>query len=113
VVPVLTVRFFATAAGAEPVRDWLKAQPDTIRKALGEDIKTVQYGWPLGMPLVRKLESRLWEIRAHFYDGIARILFTLLGNLIVLLHAFIKKTDRIAAADIELARHRCKELHHG
>ena len=53
--PVLDVRFFRTDAGAEPVREWLKDLPAVDRKTIGEDIKTVQFGWPLGMPLVDHL----------------------------------------------------------
>ncbi len=58
--PILQVRFFATSSGAEPVREWLKTLSPADRKAIGEDIKTVQYGWPLGMPLVRKLDKDIW-----------------------------------------------------
>jgi hypothetical protein len=52
---VLCVRFHAAASGAEPVREWLGALPRAARRAIGEDLKTVQFGWRLGMPLVRKL----------------------------------------------------------
>lgn len=48
--PILDVRFFATESGNEPVREWLKARPASERRKIGEDIKTVQFGWPLGMP---------------------------------------------------------------
>lgn len=53
--PTLEVRFFKTSSGSEPVRDWLKELTSVDRKIIGEDIKTVQFGWPLGMPLVRKM----------------------------------------------------------
>ena len=55
--PTLDVRFFKTDGGTEPVRDWLRALSALDRKTIGEDIKTVQFGWPLGMPLVRKLDK--------------------------------------------------------
>ncbi len=74
--PILDVRFFATESGNEPVREWLKALPASERRTIGEDIKTVQFGWPLGMPLVRKLAKDLWGIRIHLVDRIARLLFT-------------------------------------
>ena len=61
--PILNVSFFKTDSGNEPVRDWLKALTATERRIMGEDIKTVQFGWPLGMPLVRHLEGGIWEIR--------------------------------------------------
>jgi len=82
----LGVRFFQTATGAEPVLDWLREQNAEIRKAIGTDIKTVQIGWPLGMPVVRKMERGLWEVRSHFSSGIARVLFTVVELDIVLLH---------------------------
>ncbi|MGH8234476.1 MAG: type II toxin-antitoxin system RelE/ParE family toxin, partial [Rhodanobacteraceae bacterium] len=62
-LPVLEVRFYAADQGREPVRDWLKSLPPDARKVIGEDLKTVQFGWPLGMPLVRKMEPGLWEVR--------------------------------------------------
>jgi phage-related protein len=92
-LPILAVRFYANAQGREPVRDWLKSLPPEARKTIGEDIKTVQYGWPLGMPLVRKMEPGLWEVRSTIGAGIARGLFTTDGPRMVLLHGFIKKTD--------------------
>jgi hypothetical protein len=69
---MLKVAFFRTSSGAEPVRDWLKSLMLPSRKAIGEDMKTVQFGWPLGMPLVRKLDANLWEVRSRIPDGIAR-----------------------------------------
>jgi hypothetical protein len=59
----LQVNFFRQGSGKEPVRDWLKKLPAVDRKLIGQDIKTVQWGWPLGMPLVRSLGDGLWEIR--------------------------------------------------
>ena len=77
--PILDVRFYQTAQGRQPVRDWLKGLPPDERKAIGEDLKTVQFGWPLGMPLVRKLKPGLWEVRSTIPSGIARLLFTTSG----------------------------------
>jgi hypothetical protein len=54
--PILLVRFYATAPGNEPVREWLLQLTRDDRRAVGSDIKTAQYGWPLGMPLIRKVE---------------------------------------------------------
>ena len=73
--PVLSVVFFRTNVGRMPVQQWLKSLDDTDRKAIGEDIRLVQFGWPLGMPLVRKMEAHLWEIRSRLKGGsIARVL---------------------------------------
>ncbi len=111
--PLLEVRFYATDAGREPVRDWLKSLTPDARKAIGEDIKTIQFGWPLGMPLVRKMEPGLWEVRSTIDTGIARVLFTTTGPVMVLLHGFIKKSDKTPRDDLQLALRRAKEVHHG
>src|SRR5580704_10010218 len=108
--PILSVQFFRTEAGREPLREWLKSLPRESRKIIGEDIKTVQFGWPLGMPLVRKLDKSLWEVRAHLPDGIARILFTTGDQRMVLLHGFIKKSQKTPREDLELARTRLRML---
>jgi len=51
--------FFQTSAGTEPVRDWLKDLDDDDRRVIGEDIATVEYGWPVGMPTCRSLGDGL------------------------------------------------------
>ena len=108
--PILSVRFFATAAGNEPVREWLLGLSRDIRRTVGEDIKTAQYGWPLGMPLIRKLEPDLWEVRSDIAGGIARTIFTVDGPTMVLLHAFVKKSQKTPAVDLKIARQRLSEL---
>lgn len=107
---VLDVLFYSTATGAEPVRDWLKSLDADVRKIIGDDIKTAQIGWPLGMPLVRSMEPGLWEVRSNVPHGIARVLFTTDGSTMVLLHAFIKKTQQTSKQDLEMARKRMKEV---
>ncbi len=99
--------FYRTAAGGEPVREWLKAlEPVEDRKQIGVDIKTVEFGWPIGMPACRPMGEGLYEVRsALFGDRIGRVLFyiDLLGRM-VLLHGFIKKTQKTPAPDLDLAR---------
>ena len=108
--PILSVCFFRTETGNEPVREWLKQLSALDRKTIGEDIKTVQFGWPLGMPLVRKLAKDLWEVRVHLVDRIARVLFTMVGHTMVLLHGFIKKTQQTPDGDLDMAMKRKKEF---
>ena len=109
--PILSVRFYRTTSGKEPVRDWLIEQVSLgARKAIGADIKTVQFGWPIGMPVLRKIEPGLWEVRSNIPEGIARVLFTVSGSDLVLLHGFIKKTQAIPKADLALAETRMKEV---
>ena len=106
--PTLEVRFFKTDGGAEPVRDWLRELSATDRKTIGEDIKTVQFGWPLGMPLVRKLDKDLWEVRIRLEGRIARVLFTVSTGRIVLLHGFIKKSQATPKPELDLAKDRMR-----
>lgn len=91
---VLKVVFYRSEAGNEPVREWLKELPRDDKRQIGEDIKTAQLGWPLGMPLIRKVEKDLWEVRTRLADGIARVFFTVDGDYMILLHGFIKKSQK-------------------
>ena len=105
--PILRVIFFQTESGREPVRGWLLELDKEDRKVIGEDIKLVQFRWPLGLPLVRKLEPDLWEVRSQLKGGrIARVCFTVKTGDMVLLHGFIKKAQKISLRDLELARQR-------
>ena len=111
--PILSVRFYATSPGNEPVRRWLLGLTADDRRIVGRDIKTAQYGWPCGMPLIRKLEPGLWEVRSRIDDGIARVVFTVDGPVMVLLHGYVKKTQKTPAADLRIARQRATGLRKG
>ena len=102
----LNVAFYREASGKEPVRDWLRSLDRASKRMLGEDIKTVQFGWPLGMPLVRGLSSGLWEVRSRLRDTTARVIFIIEGGSMVLLHGFIKKSRATPKLDLDLARRR-------
>ena len=97
-------------AGTEPVRDWLRDLSTQDRKKIGDEMKTVQFGWPLGMPLVRKMDKNLWEVRIRLENRIARILFTVGGQSMILLHGFIKKSQATPQDDLDLAKARLKQL---
>lgn len=106
----LDVRFFRTARGNEPVREWLKALGQVERRVIGEELKTVQLGWPLGMPLVRKMSKDLWEIRVMLPRRSARVLFTVVGDTMVLLHAFFKQSQATPSDDLDVTVARLKAL---
>ena len=74
---ILTANFFRQDSGNEPVRDWLNEQEIETKKDIGSDIRTIQNRWPLGMPLVRKISTDLWEVRTNLKIGIARVFFTI------------------------------------
>lgn len=111
--PVLRVVFYRTASGREPVRDWLRGLDRESRRVIGHDIKTVQYGWPIGMPLVRNLGDGLWEVRSRLRDGIARVIFFAEQDVMALVHAFVKKSQKTPKEDLALARRRAAELRGG
>ncbi len=103
------VIFFKSESGHEPVREWLKGLPVEDRKIIGTDILTVQYAWPLGKPLVDHLTDGIWEVRSRLNNRIARTLFAVIDQEIVLLHGFIKKTQRTPQNELLLAIQRRKQ----
>ena len=108
--PKLNVKFYKSSSNREPVREWLKALDESDRKTIGDEIRLVQFGWPVGMPLVRKMEADLWEIRTNLSDRISRVLFTVHAGDAVLLHGFIKKSPKTPAAELLTAKNRLKKL---
>lgn len=107
--------FYRTEAGGEPVRDWLKELSPEDRKRIGEDIKTVEFGWPIGMPVCRPLSGGLYEVRTSLTQNrIARVLFYIdRKDRMVLLHGFIKKTQKTPPEDLDLARSNRKKHQRG
>ena len=105
----LPAYFYRSDGGREPVREWLKGLEPADRKVIGEDVKDVEFSWPLGMPLVRSLGRELWEVRSSLPHGrIARIIFCVADGRMVLLHGFIKKTQKTPRRDIDMALKRKK-----
>jgi phage-related protein len=105
----LPAYFYRSDNGREPVREWLKGLEPADRKVIGEDVKDVEFSWPLGMPLVRSLGRELWEVRSSLPHGrIARIIFCVADGRMVLLHGFIKKTQKTPRRDIDMALKRKK-----
>jgi phage-related protein len=107
----MPVVFYRTRSGNEVVRDWLRALNEDDRRAIGQDLMRVQYRWPVGMPLCRPLGEGLWEVRTDLPSRTtARMLFSIEGSRIVVLHGFIKKTQKTPESDLMLARRRTREL---
>lgn len=104
-------RFYQSEGSNEPVREWLKQLEPSERKIVGADIKTVEYGWPIGMPTCRSMGKGLYEVRSSLPNGkIARVLFCVLGNQMILLHGFIKKTQKTPPKELDLALKRKRIL---
>lgn len=106
--PTLSVEFYRESNGNEPVRNWLQSLDKPIKVLIGEDISKVQFRWPLGMPLICSLGSGIHELRTHIPNGIIRILFMVTDKTMVLLHGFIKKTQKLPMQDLKMAKERAK-----
>ncbi len=100
----LPARFYQAEGGNEPVREWLKQLEPVERKIVGADIKTAECGWPIGMPTCRPMGKGLYEVRSNLPNGkIARVLFCIYEGNMILLHGFIKKTQKTPSQDLNLA----------
>jgi phage-related protein len=107
----ISLRFWRSASGREPVREWLNELSRDDKRTIGRDIAKVQYVWPVGLPLCRPLSGGLWEVRSSLPSKReARILFGFHDGMLIALHAMIKKTQKTSAEDLALARRRFKEL---
>lgn len=103
--------FYREDNGTEPVREWLSELGKMDRRLIGEDIKTVEYGWPIGMPVCRAMGKGLYEVRSDITGSrIARVLFCINQNQMVLLHGFIKKTQKTPRAELDIAEKRKRNL---
>jgi len=108
---IIHAEFYRTDAGGEPVRDFLRKDlaPDD-RKAVGKDIRTVEYGWPIGMPVCRDMRNGLLEVRTELPGRTCRILFSIYGRRMILLHGFVKKTQKTPLRELDTALERKRNL---
>jgi phage-related protein len=103
----LSVKFFKTVSGNEPVRDWPRdSLTSQERKIVGRDIKIVEISWPVGPPLVKPLGNGLWELRSDLGDKISRVFFAIHNSQIILLHGFIKRGQKTPVKELNIARRR-------
>jgi phage-related protein len=107
----LPARFYVNPAGRNPVREWILALPKADRHAIGKDIQRVEFEWPLGRPRCAPLCDGLWEVRSGLLGNrIARVIFCMGEGHMILLHGFIKKTQKTPPQELALALKRNKEL---
>lgn len=110
----ISVVFFKNDRGKMPVRDWLLTLTPEQKKIIGEDIKTVEFGWPIGMPVSRPLGSGLYEVRSNLPQGvISRVIFAIYKNKMILLHGFIKKDQKTPKKNLNIAKERLKKFSQG
>ena len=103
--------FFESGSGNRPVREWLYSLDQEDRRLIGYDIATAEFAWPEGMPLCRSLGAGLWEIRSNISSSrIARIIFAVVDERMVLLNGFVKKTPKTPKLELDLAVNRRKEI---
>jgi len=102
--------FFETENGNQPARDFIKGLSKDDKRIVGADIRVIQNSFPIGLPLVRKIKHGLWEIRSVVKDGISRIFFTFINEEIILLHGFVKKTQKTPSKEIDIATGRINEF---
>ena len=107
----IPVVFYRTRGGNEVVRNWLRALNERDRNAIGLDLMRVQFRWPVGMPLCRSMGDGIWEVRTSLPSNrIARVLFCVVQERIVILNGFIKKSQKTPDEELALARRRKKEF---
>ncbi len=107
----VAARFYLTGTGANLVRDWLMRLPVPDRRQIGHDIRDVEFGWPVGMPLCRAMGGGLWEVRSTLPSRrIARVLFCVSEGDLVLLHGFIRKAQKTPSSDLDVPLKRMKEV---
>lgn len=108
--------FYRSKAGNELVRNWLNGRElnEQDRQIIGKDVAKAEYGWPIGMPTCEPLSGGLHVIRSHLPNNrITRVIFTIEGGFMVLLHGFVKKaTDGIKTPqhEIDVAADRRRDL---
>ena len=108
---IVDVQFYKSDTGSVPVKEWLKKLTAAEKKNIGDDIRTVEFGWPIGMPLVRKIDTGLWEVRSNLSNNrISRVLFTVYSDMMILLHAFIKKASKTPKNDLKTAKRRMSHI---
>ncbi len=95
------------------VDEEIEALPGDMRGRLARIVDMIeQHGLQnVGMPYVRHLADKLWEIRVKGRGGISRVLYmTATGRRVILLRAFVKKTQKTPRKEIELALRRAEEI---
>ena len=108
--PRLECAFFKKKSGTEPVREWLRGLGRPVRLAVGSDIERVQWRWPVSKPLVGSFGQGLYEVRTWVGGNVYRVFFFIEGSDMVILHAFMKKTERTPDSEIAMARKRLRQV---
>lgn len=110
---IVHAAFYRNESGRRPVREWLMELSPGDRRTIGEDIATLEFSWPIGKPKCSPIGGvrGLYEVRSNISSGrIARVFFVVMGSQIVLLHGFIRKSQKTPDKELKLATARMKEV---
>ncbi len=98
------IYFYKLPSGKEPVRDFLKELSKNDRAKVGALLFELQIEHKLSMPHAKYLGKQLWELRVVCESGNARVFyFCSVHDYLVLLHAFMKKSNKTPAKELDLA----------
>ena len=104
------VRFFQTARGDYPVKDFINEQDESTAAKILSYIELLKTDGPyLKPPYIKKLQDKLYEVRVSGKVAV-RIFYTVKSGEYYLLHAFKKKTQKTPAQEIKVALDRMKEI---
>lgn len=107
----MEVIFFREKSGREPIAEFLDGLPEKPLGKIFRDIETLaKHPHDLREPYAKHLEGSLWELRTRFSTNVYRIIYCIRDEKIILLHGFVKKTQKTPLRDLEIARRRYKEL---
>ena len=94
-------------------REILKLQPGLLARYLRLTDLMIEFGPNLGFPHTRAIGKNLFELRIKSIEGIARVFFCIKARKIVMLHLFIKKTQKTPKRELKIALSRLTEAQNG
>ena len=100
---------------SERIEDEILALPAGLLARFLRYAETMEtFGPDLGMPHTRAMGGGLFELRLKAAEGIGRVFYcTLVGQRIVFLHQFVKKSDKTPPKELKIARQRMKDMKNG
>jgi phage-related protein len=109
------INYYFTSNGKAPVKEWLEGIGSEPKAEIFRVLELLsKYGTELGLPFVRPIENKIYEVRAKDRSGIYRVLyFAHTQKTFVMLHGFQKKTRTTPRKEIEIAQKRMKEIQNG
>jgi phage-related protein len=106
--------YFRELDGAEPVSDFIDGLPVAHQVAVDNMIDRLNelrpQDPPLPFPHSSQIEGELRELRCHYGSTLYRVLYRRSGNLLILLHAFAKRSAKVPDPDMQIARDRWREF---